>query len=73
MLEVTQTQEHGYTVYKFSANNTEYEVLKDESPFYTVYSQRIGRSGSTAPKTYTLKELSARSKVLRLLAELIAA
>ncbi len=73
MLQVSQTQDSGYTVYKFEANNTEYEVLTDDGVLFTVYSSRIGRSGRTAPKVYTIDELAKRSKTLKHLAILIAA
>ncbi len=73
MLQVNQTEEHGYTVYKFEANNTDYTILKDEGEFYHVYSHRKGLTRATAPKLYTLKEMAARSKALKHLATLIAA
>ena len=73
MLQVTQTEDSGYTVYKFEANNTEYEVLKDDSPYYQVYSKRKSLSRFSAPKLYTLEEMAARSKVLNNLSKLIAA
>ncbi len=74
MLEVTQTQDTGYTVYSFTANNTEYEVLTENGQTFTVYSSRIGRSGRPAPQCYdSLADLAKRSKALRNLAALIAA
>ena len=72
MLQVTTSQDSGYTVYTFEANNTEYEVLTDDSELFTVYSKRKSLSSRATPKVYTLSELAKRSKVLRGFAALIS-
>lgn len=74
MIEVKQTQDSGYTVYSFQANNTSYEVLTTDNQEFTVYSSRNGLTGRTAPKVYdSLADLAKRSKALAHLAALIAA
>lgn len=73
MIQVKQTQDSGYTVYSFEANNTTYEVLTSDGAEFTVYSSRNGLTGRTAPKVYTLPEMAKRSKALANLAALIAA
>ena len=74
MIKVNQTQDSGYTVYSFEANNTAYEVITTDNIEFTVYSSRNGLSGRTAPKVYgSLAEMAKRSKALKNLAALIAA
>lgn len=73
MIQIIQTFEHGYTVYNFSANNTEYTVLTKDGTAFDVYSSRIGRAGRTPPKCYTsVAELAARSKAMSDFTKLIA-
>lgn len=65
-MQITQTQDSGYTVYKFTANNTEYDVLTRNGVEFDVYSSRIGLTGRTPPKCYdSLEELAKRSKVFK--------
>ncbi len=74
MLEVTQTQESGYKVFKFEANNTEYEVLTNDNKEYQVWSNRKGCASDTVLKVYgSLQEMGKRSKALNHLSMLIAA
>jgi len=74
MIEVKQTQDSGYTIYSFEANNTAYEVLTVDNIEFTVYSSRNGLSSRTAPKVYdSLADMAKRSKALANLAALIAA
>lgn len=73
MLQVTTSQDSGFTVYKFESNTTDYEVLTDDGVMFTVYSSMKSRSGRPTPKVYTLGELAKRSKVLRDLAALVSA
>ena len=73
-IEVTQTQENGYTVYKFCANNTDYDVLTQDGKEFTVYSSRRGCAAFPGIKVYaSLEEMAQRSKALANLAALIAA
>ncbi len=73
-IEIEQTQEHGYTVYRFDANATGYEVLTQDNVEFTVFSHRKSLSGRNPPKVYnTLAELAKRSKALANFAKLIAA
>lgn len=66
MIEITQTSEHGYTIYTFEANNTRYEILTQDNQEYTVYSRRNSLSGRAIPKVYaSLDDLAKRSKALR--------
>lgn len=72
MIEVTQNQENGYTVYKFCANNTNYDVLTQDGREFAVYSQRKGFRGFPGVKVYgSLDEMAKRSKALANLATLI--
>jgi len=74
MIQVSQTQDSGYTVYSFDANNTKYEVLTDDGKTFQVYSSRKGLTGRTPPKVYdSLEDMGKRSKALNNLATLIAA
>lgn len=74
MIQIKQTQEHGYTVYKFEAANTDYEVLTQDGKQFDVYSSRQGRAGGWILKVYnSLDEMAKRSKALGNLAALIAA
>lgn len=74
MIQVKQTQDSGYTIYSFEANNTTYEVLTSDGVEFTVYSSRNGLTGRTPPKVYgSLAEMAKRSKALENLAALIAA
>ncbi len=71
-MKIAQTQDSGYTVYKFTANNTAYEVLTDDDQEYQVYSQRNGLKSTSTPKVYdSLTEMAKRSKALAGLAALI--
>ena len=73
MIEVNKTQDSGYTVYSFTANNTAYEVLTADNAQYTVYSSRNDLTGRAAPKVYdSLADMAKRSKALSNLAALIA-
>jgi hypothetical protein len=72
MIQIQQSNSHGYTVYKFQANQTQYEVLTKNNKTFDVYSSRIGRSGKTAPKIYdSIEALSQRSLAFKNLALLI--
>ena len=74
MIEVTQTQDSGYTVYKFTANNTDYTVMIDETIGIQVWSNRKSLGYNPQVKVYdSLAEMSKRSKALKNLAALIAA
>ncbi|MCK5127512.1 MAG: hypothetical protein KAR42_14750 [candidate division Zixibacteria bacterium] len=74
MIQVTTTIDDGYTVYKFEANNTEYEVLTDDGKTYQVWSNRKGCAGRTPPTCYdSLSDMAKRSKALANLATLIEA
>jgi hypothetical protein len=72
MIQIQQSQEHGYTIYKFEANQTEYEVLTKNGQNFDVYSSRIGRAGRTVPKFYgSIDELAKRSMAFSNLVMLI--
>lgn len=74
MLEVTQTEDSGYTVYSFTANNTAYEVMTTDGKTFTVYSRRLNFRRCSPPQCYdSLAHLASRSKALKNLAALIAA
>lgn len=73
-INVTQTQDSGYTVYKFDANNTAYEVLSTDGIEFTVYSRRHAFRRVSPPTVYdSLADMAKRSKALANLAQLIAA
>ncbi len=72
MLQVNQKESNGYTIYEFTANNTDYEVLTADGVEFIVYSSRIGLTGRTPPAVYdNLEAMSKRSKALSHLAVLI--
>lgn len=75
IMEVTQTQDEGYTVYIFTANFTRYEVLTNNGETFIVYSARKSLSNRRPKPQYydSLQDLAKRSKALRNLAALIAA
>ena len=72
MITVTQSQSNGYAVYKFNANNTDYEVLTDDNnQTFTVFSRRSGLRWNV-PTVYDNREaLAKRSKALSNLVKLI--
>ena len=73
-LQVTQSQDNGYQVYKFTNRGTEYEVLVDVDSVCQVWSNRIGFGGfiRTAPTIYdTLEDMAKRSKTFNNLVTLI--
>ena len=71
-MQINQKLDNGYTVYTFTANNTDYEVLTRNGVQFDVYSSRKGLTGRTPPKCYdSLEELAKRSKVFKHLALLI--
>ena len=74
MLQVTQSIDSGYTVYKFNANNTDYDVLTTDGVEFTVYSQRAHMQHVSPPTVYgSLGEMAKRSKALNHLTQLIEA
>ena len=73
MLQVSQTQANGYTVYKFEANATRYEVMTQDGIEFDVWSQRKALSQPTLNCYRSLAEMAKRSKSLRSLAALIEA
>ena len=71
-LEINQTTEHGYTVYKFAARGVSFEVLTDDGIAYQVWCERAGQR--TPPTCYdSLAQLATRSKTFSNFAALIAA
>ena len=64
MIQINQTIEHGYTVYKFEANNTEYEILTTDGVAFDVWSKRKSLRDATLKCYNSLAELAARSKAL---------
>ena len=71
-IQIAKNFNHGYTIYNFTANNTEYEVLTLDDQNFDVYSSRIGFAGRPKLKCYnSLDELSQRSKALNNFALLI--
>lgn len=74
MIKITQTQDSGYTVYGFEANNTSYEILTQDGKQFDVYSKRIGLAGRAKLAIYdSLEKLALRSKALSNFAALVAA
>ena len=74
MIQINQTIEHGYTVYKFEANNTSYEILTTDGIAFDVWSKRNNCGFDAVLKCYNqLTELAQRSKALNNFSKLIQA
>lgn len=73
-IQVTQTSELGYTVYKFEANNTIYAVLTEDNINFDVWSKRKNCSFDLQLKCYnSLASMAKRNKALKHLSTLIGA
>lgn len=73
-MQINQTTDNGYTVYKFAARGVSFEVLTRDGIAFDVYSNQIGRAGRTPATCYdSLAHLATRSKTFANFAALIAA
>lgn len=71
-ITIKQTQNNNTTVYAFTANNTDYEVLTADQKEFTVFSRHTTLTRWSTPKVYdTANQLASRSKAFNDLIKLI--
>ena len=73
-MQISQTQENGQTIYKFTARGVKYDVITRNGTEFNVFSNRTSHAGGPVLTCYdSLGHLATRSKTFSNFAALIAA